>query len=563
MANEKSKAEQYRDERKARIAEAAKKNAKNMEKQNTAKKAVSKVISIILAAAIALGAVALVFNYYGAVDRVITIGGVGSEQKVTVAEYEYYYMQTYSQFLNLVSQYSSMGYDYGFDTSLRPSEQTTTTKDADGNEISWEKYLRDATIDNIQTQKAYYNEAVKAGYGELTEAEEAAIDKQIEDLREQANATQTSDGQEKPRYSLNAYLRMNYGGFMNARFLKKIMKMETITSKYYQEQLSEMKAGYDQTEIDKTYNKDKDSYDVVDFRIYQFSKSTLSASDGESDAALKKRQAEADAKVEKDAQDFLAAAKDEAGFVAKAKELNKANTAYDVDKETLVRSQLKSDITSNFTEEMAKWLFDDATVKGSVKMFTSADKKTYSIVVVTGAAHQVDTVSVRHILFATTDMQTGKDLSESEIAQKKKDAEAALKEFESGDKTADSFGALATELTEDTGSQATGGLYENVLPGTMVTEFDAWIFDDARTEGDTAIVETDYGYHVMYFVSKDGSYYDATIRSDMASKEFETKAAVLLDGETYEVGFGPRRLEYAEDKMIDKIMKLLSQSAAQ
>ena len=34
MANEKSKAEQYRDERKARIAETAKKNAKNMEKKN-------------------------------------------------------------------------------------------------------------------------------------------------------------------------------------------------------------------------------------------------------------------------------------------------------------------------------------------------------------------------------------------------------------------------------------------------------------------------------------------------------------------------------------------------
>ncbi len=561
MANEKSKAEQYRDERKARIAEAAKKNAKNMEKKNTAKKAANKIISLVLAAVIALGAVAIVFNYYGAVDRTISIGGVGKDQKVTMAEYEYYYMQTYSQFLNLVSQYSSMGYDYGFDTSLRPSEQTTTTKDAEGKEISWEQYLRDATIDQIKTQKAYYNEALKAGYGELTEAEEAAIEKQIEAIREQANATQTSDGQEKPRYSLNAYLRMNYGGFMNARFLKKIMKAETITSKYYQEQIKTLKEGYDQAEIDKTYNKDKDAYDVVDFRIYQFTKSTLSASDGESDAALKKRQTEADAKVEKDAKDFLAAAKDEASFVAKAKELNSKNTAYDVDKETLVRSQLKSDITSNFTEEMAKWLFDDKTANGSVKMFTSSDKKTYSVVVVTGAAHQAETVTVRHILFATTDMQTGKDLTEAEIAQKKKDAEAALKEFEEGDKTADSFGALAAELTEDTGSQSTGGLYENVLPGTMVAEFDSWIFDKARAEGDTAIVETDYGYHVMYFVSKNGSYYDATIRADMASKEFETEAAALLAEDTYEVGFGPRRLEFAEDKMIDKIMKLLSQSA--
>lgn len=561
MANEKSKAEQYRDERKARIAEAAKKNAKNMEAKNTAKKAANKIVSIILAAVIALGAVALVFNYYGTVERTVSIGGVGEDQKVTMAEYEYYYMQTYSQFLNLMSQYSSMGMDYGFDTSLRPSEQTTTTKDADGNEISWEDYLRNTTIDQIKTQKAYYNEALKAGYGKLTDEEEAAIDKQIDEIRAQANATQTSDGQEKPKYSLNAYLRMNYGGFMNARFLKKIMKMETITSKYYQEKIEGLETGYDQADIDSAYNKDKDSYDVVDFRIYQFSKSTLKANEGESDAALKKRQTEADAKVEKDANDFLAAAKDEASFVAKAKEINKDTADYDVDAQTKVRSQLKSDITSNFTEEMAKWLFDDATANGAVKMFTSSDKKTYSIVVVTSAAHQVETVSVRHILFATTDSQTGAALKDEEIAQKKKDAEAALKEFEKGDKTSESFGALATELTEDTGSQSTGGLYENVLPGQMVPEFDEWIFDAARAEGDTAIVETDYGYHVMYFVSKDGKYYDAQIRADKATADFETEATALLAEDTYEVGFGPRRLEYAENKMVDKIMKLLSQSA--
>ena len=561
MANEKSKAEQYRDERKARIAEAAKKNAKNMEKKNTAKKAANKIVSIILAAAIALGAVALVFNYYGSFERTISIGGVGEDQKVTMAEYEYYYMQTYSQFLSLVSQYSSMGMDYGFDTSLRPSEQTTTTKDKDGNEISWEQYLRDATIENIKTQKAYYNEAVKAGYTKLTEAEEATIDQQIDQIREQAQSTQTSDGQEKPKYSLNAYLRMNYGGFMNVRMLKKIMKMETLTARYYQDKVAGYETGYDQAEIDKAYNDKKADYDVVDFRIYQFSKTTLTANKGESDKALKDRQAKADAEVEKNAKDFLAAAKDEASFIAKAKELNKDNKDYDADAETKVRSMLKADATSNFTEDVSKWLFDAKTTEGSVKMFTSSDKKTYSIVILTDAAHQVETVSVRHILFATTNNETGAKLSDSEIEQKKKDAEAALKEFEKGDKTSDSFGKLATELTEDTGSQSTGGLYENVLPGQMVAEFDAWIFDKARAEGDTAIVETDYGYHVMYFIGNDGQYYDAKIRSDKASAQFEKEATELLASDAYDVGFGPRRLEYAENKMIDKIMKLLSQSS--
>lgn len=562
MANEKSKAEQYRDERKARIAEAAKKNAKNMEKKNTAKKAVNKIISIILAAAIALGAVALVFNYYGTFERMINIGGVGEDQKVSMAEYEYYYMSTYNQFLSMVSQYSSMGYDYGYDTSLPPSEQTGTTQDADGNEISWEQYIRDQVISQIQITKSYYNEAVKAGKGDLTEAEEASIDTQIEEIRTAAKSTTTSSGEEKPKYSLNAYLRMNYGGFMNERFLRKMIEESTIAARYYNFRLDEIGSAYDQADIDKAYNEAKDTYDVVDFRIYQFTKATLTANDGESDAALKDRQAKSDAEIEKNANDFLAAVKDEASFVAKAKELNKDTADYNVDQQTKVRSQLKSDVTSNFSEDMAKWLFDDATTNGSVKMFTSSDEKTYNIVLVINAPHQVDTVSVRHILFATTDSETGEALSEAEIAQKKKDAEAALKEWEDGDKTAESFGAIATELTEDTGSQSTGGLYENVLPGTMVEEFDAWIFDDARAEGDTAIVETDYGYHVMYFVSKDGTYYDSTIRAEKASVDFEEEAAVLLAEDTYKVGFGPRRLEYAEDKIVTKITNLLAQSSS-
>lgn len=561
MANEKSKAEQYRDERKARIAEAAKKNAKNMEKKNTAKKAASKVISIVLAAAIALGAVGIVFNYYGTFERMIKIGGVGEEQKVSAAEYEYYYMQTYSQFLSLISQYSSMGVDYGFDTSLCPSEQTTTTKDADGNEISWEDYLRNMTIDNIKVQKAYYNEAIKAGYGELTDAEEEAIEAQLDQIREQAQSTTTSTGTEKPRYSLNAFLRMNYGSFMNSSFLKKILKAETIVSKYYADKIADLESSYDQAEVDKKYNSDKSAYDVVDFRVYQFATTTLTADKGESSDALKKRQAEADAKVKKDAQDFAAAAKDEASFLAKAKELNKDTKDYDADKSTKMTSQLKADIQSSLSEDVAKWLFDSKTAVGSVKMFESSDKKTFNVVLLTAAGHQEDTVSVRHILFANKDAE-GNALTEEEIAQKKKDAEAALKEWEKGDKTSESFGEIAAEKTEDTGSQATGGLYENVLPGQMVPEFDAWIFDPARAEGDTAIVETDYGYHVMYFVSKDGKYYDATIRSELASAEFEETATELLESGTYNVGFGPRRLEYAENKMVDKIMMLLSQSAA-
>ncbi len=562
MANEKSKAELYRDERKARIAEAAKKNAKNMEKQNTAKKLFKKVVSIVLAAAIALGAVGVVFNYYGAWDRMITIGGVGEEQKVSVAEYEYYYMQIYSNLLSTVSQYSSMGYDYGYDTSLPPSEQTGTTTDADGNEISWEDAIREKVISQIQTVKAYYNEALKAGMDELTAEEEASIDAEIESARESAKNAGSQDGETGPRYSLNAYLRANYGGFMNERFFRQIRKENAIASRYYNEKVREISEGIDQADVDKAYNEDTSVYDVVDFRVYAFTKTTLTANDGESDDALKKRQEEADAKIDKSANEFLAAVSNDATFIEKAKELNKDTADYDADAETNAKAQLKESITSNFNEDMAKWLFDAKTAVNSKKIFTSSDKKTQYVVLLTAAPHQVDTVAVRHILFATVDLSTGEALSEEEIAQKKKDAESALKEWQEGDKTEESFAALAVEYSEDTGSNTNGGLYETTLPGTTLKEYDAWIFDDARVAGDVEIVETDYGYHVMYFVKNNGSYYDTAIRAEMASAQFEEEAAELLASDTYEVGFGPRRREYAENKIIKKIMNLLAQSAS-
>ena len=56
------------------------------------------------------------------------------------------------------------------------------------------------------------------------------------------------------------------------------------------------------------------------------------------------------------------------------------------------------------------------------------------------------------------------------------------------------------EYTQDPGSQSTGGLYTNVTLGQMVEPFEKWCFDESRKPGDSGLVKTDYGYHIMYFV---------------------------------------------------------------
>ena len=566
MANEKSKAEQYRDERKARIAKSAKKNAHSMEARNTAKKVANKVISIVLCAVIVLGVVAFSLNYYGALQRVIKIGGVGSDQSVSIAEYEYYYMRAYNQ-VRYQAQYYQYYYQTsnGYDLSLTPEEQTQTTKDADGNEITWAEKLHEDTLEIIQLHKAYYNEALKMGL-KLTKADEAFIDKQIEDLRDEAKSagsnSSSSNSENKVTYSLNAYLRKVYGGSINERFLRKQLKIQVLAQKYLTERTNEIAKDYDQKDIDAEYKKDTTAYDFVTFRAYTFKTTELTKEDKETDDALKARQAKANAEVKKNANDFYNAVTNDATFTAKAKELNKDTADYNVDKETKY-SMLKSTAQSTFSEDAAKWLFDSSTKVGSKKLFSDEENGKYIVVLALSKPHQEQTVTARHILFQTKDQNSGNDLSEEEIAKKKTQAEDVLKKFNEGDKTEDSFAALANEYNEDTGSSSNGGLYEHIYPCQMVTEFNDWVFDANRKAGDVELVETDYGYHIIYFVAKDGKdYYDSAIRSSKANKDIETETKALQEGKDYVVGLGPRRMNYAEKRVLKKIKYLVELSNA-
>ena len=566
MANEKSKAEQYRDERKARIAKSAKKNAHSMEARNTAKKVANKVISIVLCAVIVLGVVAFSLNYYGALQRVIKIGGVGSDQSVSIAEYEYYYMRAYNQ-VRYQAQYYQYYYQTsnGYDLSLTPEEQTQTTKDADVNEITWAEKLHEDTLEIIQLHKAYYNEALKMGL-KLTKADEAFIDKQIEDLRDEAKSagsnSSNSDSENKVTYSLNAYLRKVYGGSINERFLRKQLKIQVLAQKYLTERTNEIAKDYEQKDIDAEYKKDTTAYDFVTFRAYTFKTTELTKEDKETDDALKARQAKANAEVKKNANDFYNAVTNDATFTAKAKELNKDTADYNVDKETKY-SMLKSTAQSTFSEDAAKWLFDSSTKVGSKKLFSDEENGKYIVVLALSKPHQEQTVTARHILFQTKDQSSGNDLSEEEIAKKKTQAEDVLKKFNEGDKTEDSFAALANEYNEDTGSSSNGGLYEHIYPGQMVTEFNDWVFDANRKAGDVELVETDYGYHIIYFVAKDGKdYYDSAIRSSKANKDIETETKALQEGKDYVVGLGPRRMNYAEKRVLKKIKYLVELSNA-
>ena len=106
--------------------------------------------------------------------------------------------------------------------------------------------------------------------------------------------------------------------------------------------------------------------------------------------------------------------------------------------------------------------------------------------------------------------------SDGSWSECKQDAESLLKKWRS-DPTEVYFGELAYANSRDTGSNRKGGLYTNVAKGQLAEELDAWCFDPARQAGDTVVIKTSMGYHVLY-LSKINSIWYEQAKLDVIAK---------------------------------------------
>ena len=80
------------------------------------------------------------------------------------------------------------------------------------------------------------------------------------------------------------------------------------------------------------------------------------------------------------------------------------------------------------------------------------------------------------------------------------EAENLLKDWQKKTKgTEATFGEIARKNTMDPGTKVNGGLYQGIRKGQMTAVIDTWCFDPARQVGDTAILRSDYGVHILYF----------------------------------------------------------------
>lgn len=561
--NSKNSAELYREERKKRLAQAAKKNARRNAKYPNLNRNIKSLVAIVLALAVVSGVVFWTLDSTGVIRQNTTALKIGNV-KVSVAEYDYYYRMRYENLCSTVeSSTEQYGYNvYGLDTTISPRDQECPYKDEDGNPMTWSQYIDQQTVNWLKEFVSLYSEAKLNGY-KIDDEDKVGMNETLEAMREQATASQLS---------LTAFLRQYYGRGMSERVMKKILKMQTLAQKFSEAKQEECKASYTDDFLQIEYESSTDDYDAVDLRYYHFKAETLTAEEGETEEALAVRQEALLTKAKAAAAAMLAKVTDEESFISEVAAAHEAevlaagtqtdeDASFDADDSTVFFRKLKAAVNSTISESCADWVFEDSRKIGDKSVFDT-EKGSY-VVYVVRLPRALTTVDARHILFKTVD-DSNQPLPDEAAAQAKADAESLLAKWKAGDMTEDSFAALATG-SDDTGSAEDGGLYEDIAPEDMVTEFDNWIFDEERKPGDTDIVETSYGYHVMYFVSKnsDSLVWRNKLREEHGQEAYSSYLKGLIDDEKNAYVAIDERVAQASEESLERIEMIIDASRQQ
>ena len=499
------------------------KQQKTSKKESDKMKLYTGIFFVVLALMLVVVVIALIDNS-GIVERNTTAVKVG-EEPVSAAEMNMYYIEAINEFYNTNGSYLSM---YGLDPYTALDQQ----RSSDG-ETSWADYFIDVAKEDIRNNYAIYNAAVEAGY-QLSESDQANIAELLADLDETADSNGFS--------STNKYLESIYGTGANTETYKHVMEVMTIASAYYADYQDSLTYSADllaSTDAESPLSYNHYNYDTYVMYASSYLEGGTETEDGDieySDAenAAALTAAEADAKALTESTYESSEAFFEAVYALPIHQ--------DEDNQPSVLS-IDNKSGTEVTALVRDWVTDpdrqpgDLTyVERTVGTGDEAEVAGYNVVYFKGATdNKFPLVNVRHILVSfengTIDQTTGETkYSTVEIAKAKDAAQAIYDEWLSGEATEESFAALANEHSTDPGSNTVGGMYEDVFPGEMVDAFNDWCFDESRQPGDHALVETDYGYHVMYFSGySDTSYRDYLITQKLATEDMNEWNASIIE----------------------------------
>lgn len=517
------------------------------------KKIIKSVVAIVIIIAllctyVATGAVRYgLISHFGGPQSAFTgltiTDGDGEKHSIKVSTYNYYFAMQYNNLQSTQSQYEQYGIDLaqaGLDVDFDEKLSKQMTTNDDGDEVTWAQYLQEEVVESIKSTYTYYYEAVKANDGkdpEITEDQQTELDEALDQYKE------TAEGY---GYTLSGYLTAAMGKGVTEKVFRREATIAYISENYQSDYKDELLTKeYTDEEYEAYKDENKDDLISVSMKFFEC--------DSEDDA---KAFAKA---LKSDGSNFaeLASKYSEDDWDKEAYKDAKESTYNDITKSTIKSLSWAIGTADEQSDEDA-----EETYSGLDKLFKAkkGDVVQYStsVAYVTKASNlsDVKTVNVRHILvtpyFDSEDTDTSTaaatDATDEEWEAAYKQAKTILKEWKDGDATAESFGELAKEYTEDSNGDD-GGLYENITPNQMVPTFNAWCFDSSRKAGDTAIVKTEYGYHIMYFESQgDLKVWQYTAQQSLASDDGTDATEKLEESYSIKINwFGSRYFEKDTD----------------
>lgn len=379
----------------------------------------------------------------------------------------------YASVRNLSANSSYSGYDSSVDAR---EQQYTEGK-------TWHDYFLETALDYMKESVSLAHAAEQAGFDGTSEM----------DAAESSNLSMVDLYAGYSGVTRAQYLESMFGEYMSEEAFIRCVRRDALASAYQQSYSDSLT--YSAEDLKAAYDADPDAYCSVDIEYVLFQTGLSSdASDEEKEAAMESARADAEA--------VLAAYEGGSTFEESAGDGTYRHTTH---------------ADRSVTSDMLVWAFDADRVSGDTTVVPHSSGY-YAVLFHSRSRDDYHPVTVRHIL--VEDEQTAEEL---------------LAEFNDGEKTESDFATLAATESTDTGSASNGGLVSNMRLGAYVQPFEDWSFDPSRQSGDTGIVESEYGFHVMYFVETNSlPYWEYKATNTLKNEAVEEWYSGIVDAASAE-----------------------------
>ncbi len=466
-------------------------------------------------------------GYYEKNTVAMTIG----DKEISNAELNYFFIDSVNTFYSENGSYASI---FGLDVTKPLDEQVFDTETGD----TWADYFLDSAMSSAHAVYTMADIAEAAGHT-LTEDETATLNSAVQYLSAYAGLYGYSN--------TGDYLKAMYGTGATEEGYRTYVEKSLLADSYYSAHKASL--SFDDAALRAEEAENYDAFSSFTYNYYylaasRFLEGGTTGEDGTTVTYSDEERA-ASVKAAEEAAKLLVGE-----TVTSPETFDLAIGALDVNAETEAKSTLCSNtLYTAVGSTLVDWVSDADRKEGDKTYVASSTTSTdedgnevttingYYVAYYTGRDDNLYAMkNVRHILAewegGTKDEDGNTVYSDEDKANTKAEAEALLEEWKAGEATEESFAALANEKSDD-GDGSTGGLYENIVPTSNYVEtFQNWALS-ATEPGATGIVETEYGYHVMYFVGdSELNYRDYMIETQLITEAMNTWYSEQLESTT-------------------------------